>query len=38
MNEVYGEMIPQPYPTRTTIGTQLRNIYVEIEVIAILKN
>ncbi|MPM74865.1 2-iminobutanoate/2-iminopropanoate deaminase [bioreactor metagenome] len=36
MNEVYGSMMPQPYPTRTTIGTQLRNILVEIEVIEIL--
>lgn len=36
MNEIYSEMIPRPYPTRTTVGTQLRNILVEIEVIAVL--
>ena len=35
MNEVYREMIPEPYPARTTIGTMLRGILVEIEVIAL---
>ena len=35
MNEVYKEMIPQPYPVRTTIGAQLRNILIEIDVIAL---
>lgn len=34
MNEVYSEMFPQPYPARTCIGTQLRGILVEIDVIA----
>lgn len=38
MNEVYREMIPTPFPSRTTIGVQLRGILVEIEVIALLKN
>ena len=38
MNEIYGAMIPRPYPTRTTVGTQLRNILVEIEVIAVLED
>lgn len=37
MNEVYQEMIPMPYPTRTTFGVQLRGILVEIDAIA-LKN
>lgn len=36
MNEAYKEMVPQPYPSRTTTGVQLRNILVEIEVIALL--
>lgn len=35
MNEVYSAMIPEPYPTRTTVGAQLRGIRVEIEVIAL---
>ena len=34
MNEVYCEMFPRPYPARTCIGTQLRGILVEIDVIA----
>lgn len=34
MNEVYREMFPKPYPARTCIGTQLRGILVEIDVIA----
>lgn len=34
MNEVYAKMIPEPYPVRTTIQATLRNILVEIEVIA----
>lgn len=34
MNEVYSEMFPKPYPARTTIGTQLRGILIEIDVIA----
>ena len=34
MNEVYRELFPQPYPVRTCIGTQLRGILVEIDVIA----
>lgn len=35
MNSVYEEMMPKPYPARTTIGAQLRNILVEIDVIAL---
>lgn len=34
MNEVYSKMFPQPYPARTCIGTSLRGILVEIDVIA----
>ena len=34
MNEVYKEMFPAPFPARTTIGTQLRGILIEIDVIA----
>ena len=34
MNEVYSEMFPKPYPARTCIGTSLRGILVEIDVIA----
>ena len=37
MNEVYKEMMPQPFPARTTLGAQLRNILVEIDVIALLE-
>jgi len=36
MNEIYRELVPAPYPTRTTIAAQLRGILVEIEVIAVL--
>lgn len=36
MNEVYKEMIPEPFPARTTFGAQLRNILIEIDVIALL--
>lgn len=34
MNEVYSELFPTPYPARTCIGTSLRGILVEIDVIA----
>lgn len=34
MNEVYSEMFPKPFPARTCIGTSLRGILVEIDVIA----
>lgn len=37
MNEVYEKMMPKPYPARTTIECSLRNILVEIDVVA-LKN
>lgn len=35
MNEVYSEMMPKPYPARTTFGCQLRGILVEIDAIAL---
>lgn len=38
MNEIYKEMIPQPYPARTTVGCQLRDILVEIDAIVKLKH
>ncbi|WP_077369379.1 RidA family protein [Anaerosalibacter sp. Marseille-P3206] len=37
MNSVYREMFSEPFPTRTTIGVQLRGIDVEIEAIALKK-
>ena len=33
-NEVYEQMFPKPYPVRTTVGSELDNILVEIDVIA----
>lgn len=35
MNSVYKEMFPKPFPTRTTVGVELRGIDVEIEVMAL---
>lgn len=35
MNEVYSAMMPKPFPSRTTIGAMLRNILIEVEVIAL---
>ncbi|TXJ46834.1 RidA family protein [Brachyspira pilosicoli] len=35
MNEIYSSLFPKPFPTRTTIGVNLRNILVEIEVMAL---
>lgn len=34
MNEVYKEFFTQPYPTRTAVGAELRDILVEITVVA----
>lgn len=31
---VYGQIVPQPYPVRTTVGSQLLGILVEIDVVA----
>lgn len=33
-NATYKELMPQPYPTRTAVGAQLRGILVEISAIA----
>lgn len=33
-NSVYKEFFQHPYPVRTTVGSQLNNILVEIDVIA----
>lgn len=34
-NEVYGRRFTAPYPVRTTVGSTLANILVEIDVVAI---
>lgn len=34
MNTVYSEMFQAPYPSRTTVGAELRGILVEISAIA----
>lgn len=36
MNAVYREAFRQPYPTRTTVGAELRDIRVEISAVAYL--
>lgn len=33
-NEAYREFFSEPYPVRTTVGSQLANILVEIDVVA----
>lgn len=33
-NAVYKEIMPQPYPTRTAVGAQLRGILIEVSAIA----
>ena len=35
-NEAYEEFFSEPYPVRTTVGSQLANILVEIDVVAVL--
>ncbi len=34
-NAVYGEYFEPPYPVRTTVGSQLAGILVEIDAIAV---
>ena len=34
-NEVYARRFPQPYPVRTTVGSELLGILVEIDVVAV---
>src|SRR3978361_1071025 len=33
-NEVYARLVPAPYPVRTTVGSQLNGILVEIDAVA----
>ncbi|TFC76679.1 RidA family protein [Cryobacterium sp. TMS1-20-1] len=35
-NEAYKEFFTAPFPVRTTVGSQLANILVEIDVVAVL--
>ena len=35
-NEVYQRLFPAPYPVRTTVGSELNDILVEIDVVAAL--
>ena len=37
-NEAYREFFTEPYPVRTTVGSQLGNILVEIDVVAALRD
>jgi enamine deaminase RidA (YjgF/YER057c/UK114 family) len=37
MNDVYREFFTEPFPSRTTIGAELRDILVEISAVAYLK-
>ncbi len=37
MNEVYAEFFSRPFPTRTTVGVDLRGIMVEINAVAYVK-
>jgi 2-iminobutanoate/2-iminopropanoate deaminase len=34
-NAVYGRIMPSPYPVRTTVGSRLLGILVEIDVVAL---
>ena len=36
-NEVYAEFFTEPYPVRTTVGSRLADILVEIDVVAALR-
>jgi 2-iminobutanoate/2-iminopropanoate deaminase len=38
MNGVYTEFFPKPFPSRTTVGAELRDILVEISVVAYVKS
>lgn len=35
-NRTYSESFVQPFPTRTTVGSQLRGVLVEVDAIAVL--
>jgi 2-iminobutanoate/2-iminopropanoate deaminase len=34
-NDVYARIVPRPYPVRTTVGSRLLGILVEIDVVAL---
>jgi 2-iminobutanoate/2-iminopropanoate deaminase len=34
INKVYKEIMPQPYPTRTTLGANLHGVLVEVSAVA----
>lgn len=36
-DKVYGEVVPAPYPARTTVGSVLFGILVEVDVVAALR-
>jgi 2-iminobutanoate/2-iminopropanoate deaminase len=36
MNKVYETYLTKPYPARTTVGVNLPNILIEVDVIAVL--
>jgi enamine deaminase RidA (YjgF/YER057c/UK114 family) len=36
-NEAYAELMPEPRPVRTTVGSDLMDILVEIDVVAALR-
>lgn len=36
-NDAYREMVPQPYPVRTTVGSELGGILVEIDAVALVR-
>jgi 2-iminobutanoate/2-iminopropanoate deaminase len=37
MNTVYSQVFTKPYPTRTTVGADLRDVLVEISAVAFIK-
>jgi reactive intermediate/imine deaminase len=37
-NATYESLMPKPYPVRTTVGSDLANILVEIDVVAALRD
>ena len=37
-NRIYSEFFVQPFPARTTVGSQLRGVLVEVDAIAVIAN
>lgn len=37
-NDVFTDLMPQPYPVRTTVGSNLGRILVEIDVVAAIRS